>query len=56
MKETFKEFLIVSIAGAVMYKMIYTHGYKRGQNDVADKLKLMINAYDAAKNENEEES
>lgn len=56
MKETFKEFLIVSVAGAVMYKMIYTHGYNRGRNDVADKLKLMINVYDAAKNEIKEES
>ena len=57
MKDTTKMFLC-AVAGAVIFREIYVHGYNKGQDFVANRLKLMINAYEAAKkdNENEEES
>lgn len=48
--------ILCAVAGAVIFREIYVHGYNKGQDAVADKLKLMINTYDAAKKEFKEES
>lgn len=55
MKDTTK-MVLCAVAGAVIFREIYVHGYNKGQDAVADRLKLMINAYESAKKEIKEES
>lgn len=55
MKDTTK-MILCTVAGAVIFREIYAYGYNKGQDEVGTRLKLMINAYEAAKKDIEEES
>ena len=55
MKDTTK-MILCAVAGAVIFREIYVHGYNKGQDVVASRLKLMIDAYDSAKKEIKGES
>jgi hypothetical protein len=55
MKESTKMFLC-AVAGAVIFREIYVHGYNKGQDAVANRLKLIIDAYESGKKVNKEES
>lgn len=48
--------ILCAVAGAVIFREIYVSGYNKGQDVVCDKLKLMLEAYEAGKKQIGEES